>query len=393
MKPKMLIPIFVILLLLACNVPFNLTIQTSAPAAASIAPLATSNGNAAGALSTSTFAVFPSATANIVLAPSAAPTLPAIPTLEATRSAGTAVNPASDDYLDDRSTPSQVIVSYFNAINRKEYARAYGYWRDPSNNVGSFSSFAGGYTDTASVTLVFGSITADRAMSQFHYTIPVILKTTSNAGTPAKWAACYIVHAVVPEVFGAPPFEPMDIDQASVNPSDVNADDSALLASACSSSYGGSYSVPVGGSPLSIDKSNFLDNRSGPIETVSSLLNALNLGQYVRAYAYFKDPSNFPGTYQSYAAGFADTGVITAIFGTVQSQGAAGTLYYKVPAALKVLTTSNATQTFVGCYTLSLAQPGAQVSPPYQSLGIIAAKFRMVANSTDLNGQLQTACN
>ena len=31
-------------------------------------------------------------------------------------------------YLDDRSTPAAVMLSYFNAINRHEYLRAYSYY-------------------------------------------------------------------------------------------------------------------------------------------------------------------------------------------------------------------------------------------------------------------------
>jgi hypothetical protein len=401
MKSKMLFPILAILVLLACNAPFNTAIAIPSPNATPIPASGTSNTviapsstNAIGASPSATpgLGIEPSSTNTPVAAPSATHTLSPIPSPAATSAMVPGANGVAD-YVDDRSTPSQVIVSYFNAINRREYARAYGYWRDPTNSLGSFSLFASGYNDTASVTLVFGSITGDRGMSQIHYAVPVILKAISNAGIHTNWAACYIVHAVEPGVFGAPPFDPMGIDQASVNASDMHADDTAVLANACSSSIAGSFSVPAGGSPLSIDKNTFLDNRSGPIETVSSLLNALNLKQYVRAYYYFKNPSNFPGTYDSYAAGFADTGVITVTFGTVQSQGAAGTLYYKVPLAMRVLTTSSATQTFVGCYTLSLLQPGGQVTPPFKPLGIIAATFKKVANGTDLNGQLPTACN
>jgi hypothetical protein len=151
--------------------------------------------------------------------------------------------------------------------------------------------------------------------------------------------------------------------------------------------------VPVSGESLKIDKSNFLDNRSGPIETVSSFLNALNLKQYVRAYSYFQDPATFPGSYDSYAAGYADTGVISVTFGTVQSEGAAGSLYYKVSLALHVLTTSNATQIFVGCYTLRLTQPAVQGTPPFQPMGIISGKFQQVNSSSDANTRLPTACN
>jgi hypothetical protein len=402
MKPKMLIPILTILLLLACNAPFNVGIESPSSSATAFDASTTTNVTVEPS-ATNTVAAGPLATFNVVVQPPSANTLTAVPSVASTlnpintptptNGIASAVDPNAADYIDDRSTPSQVIVSYFNAVNRKEYARAYSYWRDPSNSIGSFSSFVNGYNDTASVTLVFGSITGDPSMSQIHYTVPVILKATLNTGTHTKWTACYIVHEVNPGVFGAPPFEPMSIDQGSANQADINADDNTLLANACGNSYTGSYSVPVGGSPLSIDKNNFLDNRSGPIETVSSLFNALNLKQYVRAYYYFKDPSNFPGTYDSYAAGFADTEVITAAFGTVQNQGAAGTLYYKVPLAMKVLTTSSTTQTFIGCYTLSLLQPGAQVTPPFKPLGIIVAHFRQVDNNTDINAQLPTACN
>jgi len=195
---------------------------------------------------------------------------------------------SSSTYIDDRSTPSQVIVSFYNAIDRKEYLRAYSYWDNPANSLGSYSSWASGYSTTASVDLVFGSITGDEGMSQYHYTVPVILKATSTTGVRTNYAACYIVHASVPDVYGAPPFAPMGIDEGSAVQSDLTASDVSVLASTCSKYPTGSYPVPVAGASLNVDKSNFLDNRSGPIETLSSYVNALNLKQYVRAYYYFQ---------------------------------------------------------------------------------------------------------
>jgi hypothetical protein len=61
--------------------------------------------------------------------------------------------------------------------------------------------------------------------------------------------------------------------------------------------------------------------------------------------------------------------------------------------ALKVSTTTNTTQTFVGCYTLRLSQPANQTTPPFQPMGIISGKFTQVANGTDVNPLLPTACN
>ncbi|MGD0613461.1 MAG: hypothetical protein ABSB41_18330 [Anaerolineales bacterium] len=383
MKFRMLFSILVVLILTACNGTFNVGMEPFATGTATVAPTATDT--LAPSNTPPAEVPLPTATDTLVSSATPAPT------------ASSAATPASDsntaNYVDDRSNPAQMIISYYNAINRQEYLRAYDYWTSPSNSLGDFTTFTNGYKDTASVELVFGQITGDTSMSQTYYTVPVILKDTSNTGAHKNYAACYLVHAATPEVFGAPPFVPMGIDRGSATPSDINAKDATVLATACSSYPVGPKAVPVSGANLSIDKNNFVDNRSGPVETVSSLLNALNLKQYVRAYSYFQDPTTFPGPYGSFAAGYADTSVITATFGTAQTEGAAGSLYYKLPLAMKVLTTSGATQAFVGCYTLRLAQPAVQGVPPFQPMGITAGKFNQVDNSTDVNSQVPTACN
>jgi hypothetical protein len=300
--------------------------------------------------------------------------------------------PTPANYVDDRSTPWQVIISFYNAINRQEYSRAYGYWADPSTMLGSFNAFAAGYQDTASVDLVFGEITSDAYMSQVDYTIPVLLKTTARNNTHTNSAACYVVHEVSPDVMGTPPNIPMSISKGSARASEINLSDASALATACNGYTLGGATAPITSGSLSIDKSNFLDDRSGPIETVSSFLNALNRKQYVRAYSYFDDPAAFPGPYGPYAAGYSNTDMITATFGTVQSEGAAGSEYYKVPLSTKVLTTTGGTQTFVGCYTLRISQPAVQAVPPFRSMGITTGKFTQVDNNSDVNSLLPSAC-
>ncbi|HEY5271413.1 MAG TPA: hypothetical protein VII97_13835, partial [Anaerolineales bacterium] len=382
MKSRILSAVLILLFITACNGTFDVGIEHPSNSTATLAPVAT------GTLPPST-TVLPTVTlsaATATLVPTN--TLAPVPTNTA------AANPILTNYLDDRSTPSQVIVSFYNAINRQEYLRAYNYWVDPATSLGSFTAWASGYSNTASVDLVFGQITGDPGMSQVYYTIPVILKTTAKNNTHTNYAACYVVHETNPLVYSAPIIDPMGIAQGSAQPSNINASDASVLATACSG-------YPVGGNPpfsassnsLNIDKSNFVDNRSGPIETVSSLLNAINLKQYVRAYSYFQVPATFPGPYDPYAAGYSGTEVITVTFGMVQSEGAAGSLYFKVPLALKVLTTSAVTRTFVGCYTLHLAQPSLQATPPFQPLGIITGTFKQVDNGTDVNALLPTACN
>ena len=375
------------LVLFGCNLTSTATPPIISTNTATISPVDTATATPVAATATLAPSNTPLPTATASSAPSDTP----IPT--ASNTSAPVPTPGSSSYIDDRSTASQVIVSLYNAINRQEYLRAYNYWTNPSTSLGSFGSYAAGYQDTALVDLVFGNITGDAGMSQVYYTIPVILKTTAKNSVRTNYAACYIVHQAAPGVFGAPPFEPMGIDRGQAKPSDINASVSAALATACNGYPVGPNPVPTSGTTLDISQNNFLDNRSGPIETVSSFLNALNLKQYVRAYYYYQDPASYPGSYATYAAGYADTDSITVTFGTVQSEGAAGSLYYKVPLALHVKTTLNTKQTFVGCYTLRLSQPAVQGTPPFQPMGIISGKFNQVNNSTDVNPLLPMACN
>jgi len=305
----------------------------------------------------------------------------------------TAVLPVpAENYIDDRSTPSQLIISYFNALNRGEYLRAYNYWLNPSGTQGSLSKFISGYKYTSRVDLVFGTITSGVSAGLIYYTVPVLLKASAINGVKANWAACYVLHQSRPENFSLPPFIPMGIIWGSAKTYDSTEDDATALASACSTYPTQGTAVAVSRNPLNIDKSNFLDDRSGPLETVSSLLNALNRKEYVRAYGYFLNSSIYPGSYYPYVAGYADTAAITAVFGTSQSVVVAGGMTYKQPLGMRVEKNDASIQTFVGCYTLQLVTPTAQATPPYHPVGIIAGNFNVVDNSVDLNTLLPKAC-
>jgi hypothetical protein len=129
------------------------------------------------------------------------------------------------------------------------------------------------------------------------------------------------------------------------------------------------------------------------VEVVSSLINAINLKQYVRAYGYWQNAANTSQDYNSFAAGYADTSSVTATFGTATSNSGAGQLQYKVPLSMQVSTTAGTTKLYVGCYTLHLTQPGLQTMLPFSPLGIIDGKVKQVDNNTDTGPLLATACN
>jgi hypothetical protein len=363
----------VVLALLACNETFTIGMEHSPRDTPSPLPVA-------GSPAATTISL--PATFTPVAAITPLPTLAAAVVLPV----------PADTYVDDRSTPSEVIASYYNALNRGEYLRAYSYWINPTGTQGSLAKFASGYKDTSRVDLVFGSITSGTGAGQIYYTVPVLLKASAINGVRANWAACYVVQQARPENFSAPSFSPMGLNWGTAQPYDLLVSDTSALATACSAFPASGSAVAVARNPVKIDKSNFLDDRSGPLETVSSLLNALNRKEYVRAYSYFQNPSIYPGPYNPFAAGYTDTVTITAVFGPAQTMAAPGITIYKQPLAMRAQRTDATIQTFVGCYTLELAQPAGQSVPPFQPIGITAGNFRAVGDQADVTALLAAAC-
>jgi hypothetical protein len=282
------------------------------------------------------------------------------------------------------------LQSYFNAINRREYARAYGYWESAAP-VGPFAAFQAGYADTQSVLLTTGAVTGDAGAGQRHFTVPVILQVGATGG-PRTYAGCYVLHLAVPSIQATPPFHPLGIASANVKLVGAGENSSTVQAQACAG-LGGASAVtldPLPGAPES-GSAYYIDDRGGPLEVLQSLFNALNRREYARAYDYWENQAAL-GSFADYQQGYAATQSIQWAWGAVQTEGAAGQLYWSVPVTLKVKTASG-NQLFVGCYRLHLSQPGIQSAPPYHPLGIISASLAAVANNADTQALMVAACS
>jgi hypothetical protein len=136
-------------------------------------------------------------------------------------------------YLDDRTGPSQVVRSLFNAINRKEYVRAYSYWKTDSPDLPTFSDFQAGYADTEQVSITLGMAIADAGAGQLHYRLPVALASQTTSGTSQYFVGCYLLHLSQPAIQGLPPFQPLAIQSAHVSSAASMADATAQLPQAC----------------------------------------------------------------------------------------------------------------------------------------------------------------
>ena len=75
-------------------------------------------------------------------------------------------------YLDDRSSAATIVKSLYNAVNRKEYARAWDYFGEtkPAKDV---EAFAKGYENTTQVNVRTGNVASEGAAGSVFFHVPV----------------------------------------------------------------------------------------------------------------------------------------------------------------------------------------------------------------------------
>ena len=357
--------------------------QTPAPATTPLAPSAAPGATQLPTATSAPPTVVPTTvptSAPPTTVPTSAPTEAATPA-PATIVPTEAATPSAEQpaYLDNRSDPVAVLQSLYNAVNRREYARAYGYW-EAGAQVPAYDVFQNGYADTQQVELVTGPVTGDAGAGQRYYAVPVTVRATQTNGTTQLFAGCYTLHQSNPANFGAPPFRPLAITAATIQQVAPGADPTTLMAAACQNQ----------GQPIdtSGQQNAYLDDRSTPETVIQSLYNAINQKQYVRAYSYWQN--NAP-PFEQFQQGYAATQSVVLTLGTSSVGAAAGNLYYTLPVTVQATTSDGHTQVFTGCYRLHLAQPQLQ-SPPFQPLGIDAAHLEQVANGDSLPAPDPASC-
>ncbi|MEQ1769788.1 MAG: DUF1176 domain-containing protein, partial [Devosia sp.] len=113
-------------------------------------------------------------------------------------------------YIDDRSTPVAVVQSFYSAINRHEFARAWSYFEDAAQG-GTFDEFAAGFSDTESVSVSIDESTSEGAAGSTYWTVPVRLDAINADGSQQAIEGCYILRLAQPANQTEPPFHPMHI--------------------------------------------------------------------------------------------------------------------------------------------------------------------------------------
>ena len=125
---------------------------------------------------------------------------------------------SADTYWDDRSTAVGTLTSYYNAINRHEYLRAYDYWKNPNDEFGSFEAFMTSQENIQNVGLTIGPVYGDAGAGQLHYAVGVILNFTYTDTTTQDFSGCFVFHISQPGIQATPPFNPLGIMSSNTVP-------------------------------------------------------------------------------------------------------------------------------------------------------------------------------
>jgi hypothetical protein len=138
---------------------------------------------------------------------------------------------ADDDYLDNRSDAAVLVRSLYNAVNRKEYARAWDYFGD-QKPAASYQKFVEGYASTARVEVATGAISEEGAAGSIYYQLPVAIRATDAKGEAKVFAGCYTARLLQP-ANQEPPFRPMQIEKGALKPASADGPLSDALPESC----------------------------------------------------------------------------------------------------------------------------------------------------------------
>jgi hypothetical protein len=258
------------------------------------------------------------------------PAVTAVPTEPSMLPAAAGVEP-----YDDRSDPVHLLASLFNAINRREFQRAWGYWENAPN--ASYLDFIQGYAETVHVLLTASPPTGYEGAAGSQYaTVPTLLLATHVDGSQHAFYGCYVARRQNPDLGGTAVSAGWSLYSGTISAAPGDVADAKLLDLACAAQ------TPAG-PPASYE------DRDDPIRLLASYFNAVNVREFQRAWGYWDAPPN--PSYLDFIQGYADTvHVLLVVSPLVRVSAAAGTMYAEIPTLLVARHADGSEHVFFGCY-------------------------------------------
>lgn len=239
--------------------------------------------------------------------------------------------------FDLRDHPVYLLASYYNAINLRDYARAYNYWNGNEPRGATLAQFADGFADTDQVQLwVRLPIAVGAAAGSAYAEVPVLLEARSTEGDEQIFAGCFVTsRSNVPVGNATKPDPNWHLYDASLEASET------LSFSQDNPDCTLSESFPPDG---------VWEDTTHPIDLIYAYYDAIARRDFVRAYNYREGELRDEETLQEFSQGFADTSEIRLVVAPpFRVDAAAGSVYAEVPVLVSALE-NNTPQYFVGCF-------------------------------------------
>ncbi len=143
---------------------------------------------------------------------------------------GNQIAPPAEPF-EDLDSPVGLLASYYNAISRQEYQRAYSYWETPPD---PYEEFASGFADTAAVqVIVQPPMRYGVAAGSRYADIPTVLIAQHHDGTQSTFAGCFVTRTSNLQPPDIPEPDVWHLYSASLAEVPNNSNIPALLADAC----------------------------------------------------------------------------------------------------------------------------------------------------------------
>jgi hypothetical protein len=128
------------------------------------------------------------------------------------------------------------------------------------------------------------------------------------------------------------------------------------------------FSLAVTGQPVLAADAAYVDDRSDAEAVIRSLYSAINRQEFARAWDYFGDTKPAKD-FDTFVKGYDGTARVDVKTGGVSEDGAAGSIYYNVPVAIRATAKDGSENIFAGCYTLRQVNASIQ-EPPFRPIFI-----------------------
>jgi len=133
--------------------------------------------------------------------------------------------------------PAEILVSYYDAINNKQFRRAYSYWKNPKQN---YTEFVRGYNATRNVRLITNpDIPAEGGAGSLYKSVPAVLISTMKNGSRQIFYGCYTLRKINLRPPDIPKEDTWHIESGDLKSAPANSDTAELLKQGC-----GDYNEP-----------------------------------------------------------------------------------------------------------------------------------------------------